>query len=74
MSRLPHYVNNLHIDGGEAITFARRQRFTPQEIPDIYFYLRLSQPQGCIADGRIKSIKKPMTSSVIEPATLRLTA
>jgi hypothetical protein len=29
MLRIPHFLNNLIIDGGEVVTFAHRSLFTP---------------------------------------------
>jgi hypothetical protein len=72
MSRLPRFLDSRLTDGGKFVRPTRRQPFTPRKIPGTNFYYRLSRPQGHSAAGRIRSIEKnPVTSSGLDPATIR---
>jgi hypothetical protein len=37
MSRLPYFLDNLLIDGGEVVSLMHWQPFTPREIPGTHF-------------------------------------
>jgi len=48
--------------------------YLQENLPGTHFRLRLTQPQGHSAAGRITPIKIPLTDSGIKPATFRLVA
>jgi hypothetical protein len=58
MLRFPHSLDNQLTDGSEVVGFMHWPPFTPRKIPGTHFCYRLSQPQGHIVAGRIRSIKK----------------
>jgi hypothetical protein len=57
-SRLPHFLDNRLIDGGELVSLTSRSLFTPRKIPSTHFCRRLSRALGHSAGGMIRSIKK----------------
>jgi hypothetical protein len=57
-SRLPHFLDNRLIDGGEAVSLTHRPPFIYRKIPDTHFCYRLGRLHGHRADGRIMSIEK----------------
>jgi hypothetical protein len=36
-SRIPHFLDNWFIDGGEVVSLTRRPPFTPKKIPGTHF-------------------------------------
>ena len=61
-------------EGGKVVSPTHRPPLPPGNIPDTHFCYRLRQPQGHGAAGKIITMKIPMTSSGIEPASFRLVA
>jgi hypothetical protein len=82
-SRLPHFLDNRHTDGGEFVILTLQPPFTPRKIPGTHLCYRLSRPHGHSAAGRIRSIEKsnyliqnptrdlPACSIVSQPTTLQ---
>jgi hypothetical protein len=66
----PKFSRQLLTDGGGVISLTLPPLFTPRKIPGTHFCQRLSRSQGHSAPERIR----PITSSGIEPATIRLVA
>jgi hypothetical protein len=64
-SRLPHFLQNRLTIGGEVVILMRLPSFTLKKIPDTHFCSEADSSQG---------LKSPITSSGIEPATIRLVA
>jgi hypothetical protein len=52
--RIPHFLDNGLIDGGEFLSVKRRSRYNPREGSGTHFYWRPSQPQGHSVAGRIR--------------------
>jgi hypothetical protein len=71
-SRLPHFLDNRHTNGGETLSLTRWPPFTPRKIPGTHFCWRLSRAQGHSAAGRIRSIEK--SSDLVENQTRNLLA
>jgi hypothetical protein len=57
-SRLSRILDCRLIDGGEVISFRRRQLFTLTKIPGNHLYWRLRRPQGHRTVGSIRSTEK----------------
>jgi hypothetical protein len=57
-SRFPHFLDNRVTDGGQVVSLTRRPPFSPRKFLGTHFCQRMSQPQGHIAAGRIRSIEK----------------
>jgi hypothetical protein len=57
-SRISHFLDNRHTDGGKAVSLMRRPPFTPRKIPGTHFCQKLSRHKGHNAAGRIRSIEK----------------
>jgi hypothetical protein len=53
----PHFVDSRHTDGGEA-GLTPWPAFVPMTVHGTLLGLRLSQPQGHTAAGRIRLIEK----------------
>jgi hypothetical protein len=53
MSRLPHFLDNWLIDGGEVVSIMRRPPFTPRKILDSFLL-----EMGHSAAERIRLIEK----------------
>jgi hypothetical protein len=68
VSRLPYYLGNQLADGSVVVIVTRRPRFNLRKIQFSF----LLDTEGHRVAGRIRSIKNPMTSSEIEPATFPL--
>ena len=60
-------------DGGKVVNHTHRAPLPPGNAPGTHFCWRLSRPQGHSANGRIMSMKIPLTYG-IEPATFRFVA
>jgi hypothetical protein len=69
-----HFLNNRLTDGSEIVKPYAPAALYPQEDFWYLFLLGAESTKGHSATGRIRSIKCPMTSSGIEPATFRLVA
>jgi hypothetical protein len=57
-SRLPHFLENWFIDGGEVVGLTWQLPFTPSKISGTHFCWRVSQPHGHSAARRHRSTKK----------------
>jgi hypothetical protein len=57
-SRLPHFLYNRLIDGGDAVSLMRRLPSTPRKIPDTHFCQRLSRSQGHSVAGKVTLTEK----------------
>jgi hypothetical protein len=73
-SRLPYLLTNRFTDGGEVVSLASLQPFTPK------IFMILISVRGCVdprAIARLEGLgqlKSSVTSSGIEPKTLQLVA
>jgi hypothetical protein len=62
--RIPHYLYNWLIVGGEVVSLTRRWHLTfPPDRSLALISVSLSQPQGRSEAGRIKELKNTITSS-----------
>jgi hypothetical protein len=74
MSRLPHFLDNLLIDGSEVCQpyVLAGHHLPPGRFPVLISVKRLSRPQGHSVAGRIRSIEKSNDLIRVEPTTFWL--
>jgi hypothetical protein len=73
-SRLLHFLDNRVTDGGEAVSLRRRPPLTPGRVRVLISVRRLVDPRAIVRLVGLRQLKNPMTSTRLEPATLRLVA
>jgi hypothetical protein len=74
MSRLLHFVDNWLVDCGEVVSLMHWKPFNPMEDSCYSFLLQAVNTSGKVWLEASGQLKNPMTSSGIEPATVRLVA
>jgi hypothetical protein len=58
ISKLLHFLENQHTDGGEVVSLTRRPPFTYRKVPGKHFCQRLCPSQDHSEAGKIRLIEK----------------